>query len=200
LKGNLRLLNGRKVKSPTGEGTRPTTSIVREALMNILGERIKESYLLDLFSGSGIIGCEALQKGAQKILAIESNKRTAQLCQSNLLNASKGLSHSPQTKVICCDVIKQLRSQNELKSTKIIKNINLVTERFDIVYIDPPYRSKIIYSVLEELLKGSWLNKDALVIYEHNSESIKTINSKWLINKQKRYGKTALLFLTPNQA
>ena len=85
MKGKLRLTRGPKIQSPKDLTTRPTSARVREAVMNILGQRILDCNWLDLFSGSGVMGCEALKRGAKNILAIEYDKKTAQICKSNLL-------------------------------------------------------------------------------------------------------------------
>ena len=74
MKTNLRLIGGKKLQSPSNIHTRPTTLRVREALFNILNNRVENSNWLDLFSGTGAISCEAYNHGARKILAIEKNK------------------------------------------------------------------------------------------------------------------------------
>ena len=116
--GNLRLLSGRKLKSPQRQGTRPTVSRVREAVMNLLRESLSNSRWLDLCSGSGVMGCEALERGAKAIIAIESDYKTAQICKENLVKTSAGLSHQNYVKVIRSDVLKWLKS-NSLENSKI---------------------------------------------------------------------------------
>ena len=68
MKTNLRLIGGKKLKSPNNSYTRPTTLRVREAIFNILNNRVENSNWLDLFSGTGAISCEAYNHGAKKIL------------------------------------------------------------------------------------------------------------------------------------
>ena len=70
MKGQLRLISGRKLESPKGSTTRPTQARVREAVISLLGNKVIGSDWLDLFSGSGVMGCEALQRGAQSVLAV----------------------------------------------------------------------------------------------------------------------------------
>ena len=89
MKGQLRLLGGRKLDSPRGLMTRPTPARVREAVMNFLGEKIEGCHWLDLCSGSGVMACEALQKGVKRILAIEKQRATAQICKLNLIDVSE---------------------------------------------------------------------------------------------------------------
>ena len=84
MKTNLRLIGGRRLESPNNIQTRPTTLMVREAIFNILKNRVKDSYWLDLFSGTGAISCEAYNHGAKKIVAIEKNKNNSKICLKNL--------------------------------------------------------------------------------------------------------------------
>ena len=114
LKGHLRLLSGRKIKSPIGQTARPTTARVREALMNILGSKVKDSNWLDLFSGSGVIGCEAIQHGARKVLAIERNKKVADICQDNLITTALGRPENIHVEVRCNEVISFLSKDDSI--------------------------------------------------------------------------------------
>ena len=76
MKTNLRLIGGKRLQSPNNIYTRPTTLRVREAVFNILSDRVENSNWLDLFSGTGAISCEAYNHGARKIVAIEKTKLT----------------------------------------------------------------------------------------------------------------------------
>ena len=79
MKGNLKLISGTRIRSPFTSKTRPTTSRVREALINILGKSLKGASWLDLCSGSGVMACEALLQGVKRILAIEHQKKNSAL-------------------------------------------------------------------------------------------------------------------------
>ena len=79
MKTNLRLIGGKRLQSPNNIYTRPTTLRVREALFNILNNRVGDSNWLDLFSGTGAISCEAYNHGARKIIAIEKNKNNSKI-------------------------------------------------------------------------------------------------------------------------
>ena len=86
MKTNLRLIGGKKLQSPNNSYTRPTTLRVREALFNILNNKVENCNWLDLFSGTGAISCEAYNHGASKIIAIEKNKINSKICLENLLS------------------------------------------------------------------------------------------------------------------
>ena len=145
LKKQLRLLGGQKVESPIGSLARPTTSLVREAIMNILNQRIINSPWLDLYSGSGIMGCEAIQRGAKNVVAVEINKKTSQICKSNFNSVvNKSISES-YFEVITAEVLSWLKEGFKNQSKKFINRFDNEDNRFDLVYLDPPYE-KNIYS------------------------------------------------------
>ena len=198
--GNLKLLSGLKIKSPSAAETRPTTSKIREAVINILGNKVQGSSWLDLCSGSGAIGCEALQKGAAKILAIEKNKKNAYISKSNLLFISQKSNFNSEVNVICQDVITFLKKGSSHSKSNFGKDSNKASNTFDIVYFDPPYKSELYNSTFELLITGKWVNKDSILICEYSKYIEIQISNLWNITKQKSYGISSLLFLTPNQA
>ena len=126
--GQLRLIGGRRLRSPAGQGTRPTTARVREALMNMFQAEIRGCHWLDLCSGSGVMGCEALQHGAKRVVAVENNTRTAAICQANLELVASADTESAQVSVIRRDLLSWLKGGRPTDLTA-----------FSMVYFDPPY-------------------------------------------------------------
>tara|TARA_Y100001968_G_scaffold333185_1_gene394590 strand:- start:2503 stop:3156 length:654 start_codon:yes stop_codon:yes gene_type:complete len=200
LKNKLRLICGKIINSPKGIETRPTTSKVREAVINILQWKLKDSNWLDLCSGSGIMACEAIEKGAQRVLAVELNKKSAQICKSNLISASSGLTVNSHLEVICDEVVRTLKKGCKKQSHKFIDKYPDKDYRFDFIYIDPPYKSGLYKLILENLITGDWLTKNSVVICEFSNRLIPDIPSNWLIKNKKSYGSIGLFFLIPNQA
>ena len=192
MKTQLRLSGGRKLQSPQGIGTRPTTARVREAVMNLVGEKIQGCDWLDLCSGSGIVGCEALQRGAKRVLAIEKDKQTAEICKSTLMTIASSLSQKNFVEVISKEVIGVLK-----KGCQRFQNFEGSDARFDLVYFDPPYDSEIYSVVLEKLLEGNWVKKDSLVICEHSSSIHLDPSNKWIQRNKKVYGKSSLSLISP---
>ncbi len=190
----LRITGGKKLKSPKGLQTRPTSSRVRESLMDILRSKLIGCSLLDLFSGSGVIGCEALKNGASKVLAVEKDSKTAIICKENLLSVESYLPDKKYVGVIKNDVISFLE-----KGCEKLKINGFEKERgFNFVYIDPPYINKDIYEiVLKKLLKGDWVNEHSIVICEHSSNFNINTQSPWVAIDKRLYGKSSLLFLSP---
>ncbi len=197
MKGGLRLLGGRKLRSPIGQATRPTTSRVREAVMNILSEKLKNSCWLDLFSGSGALSCEALQKGAKRVLAVDNSFEAYKACQANLEVVEKSLGYSVDIKVIKHEVISFLRGETRQKNSP---TTNKFPKRFDLVYLDPPYSSNLYLPVLEALLSGDWVGKNSIVICEHSAKEPLDIPDDWSEADRRIYGESALLLVKPTSS
>ena len=200
MKGRLTLLGGIRIDSPSGLQTRPTTSRVREAVINIIGNKISNSNWLDLCSGSGVMGCEALLRGASTVVAVELNKKTAMLCKANLFSISEKTQQSSQVELINSDVIKWLKKGYEQQVKVFRTPIPISKEKFDIVYFDPPYSSNIYSTVLKYLLVGGWLKRDSLVICEISSRLSLEVSRNWTIKDKRVYGHSSVLFLNPNLA
>ena len=122
MKGNLKLISGKRIESPLNQKTRPTTSIVREAIINILGKNLEAASWLDLCSGSGAMACEVLQKGAKRILAIEKHRDTAKTCKKNLIDVSNTMDNSIHIEVICNELISFLKKSPKNKKIEFNKD------------------------------------------------------------------------------
>lgn len=163
-------LGGRLISSPLSSKTRPTASMTREALFNILYD-VSDYVVLDLFAGSGIVGIEALSRGAKCVYAVEQAHR--QVHEIYKAYQSLGLEKSLQ-----------LLEKNALSLTQ--GNL-LVEGGFDLIYADPPFTEE--YPDLLPFLK--WLSPQGTAVFECPSRSI----PKWAKNaKVKRYGESTLLF------
>src|SRR5579864_4606804 len=97
---------GRRLKTPPGRATRPTTALVREALFNIIGDSIRGARVLDLFAGAGTLGIEALSRGAASATFVERDRRCATIVAENL--AAIGFANHGD--VASADVIEWLRT------------------------------------------------------------------------------------------
>tara|TARA_B100000700_G_C14716383_1_gene701591 strand:- start:213 stop:764 length:552 start_codon:yes stop_codon:yes gene_type:complete len=164
--------------------------------MNILKEKLIGSHLLDICSGSGVISCEVLQKGAERVLAIEQDKKTAQICKQNLLTTASGLTHKAYVEVICAEAVRFLSKGRHQKAIKE-KITNEGYGQFDLVYLDPPYESEIYSSILQSLVQGDWLREECVVICEHAAKQSINKPSEWIIKDERLYGKSQLLFISP---
>ena len=159
---SLRIIGGtfknRPLKSPSGQLTKPTTSLMRKSVFDICQDGVEEANFLDLFACSGAMGIEAISRGAHFATFIEKDKKTVKTLQENL----KAFDISDQTEVICADVftaVKRLAS----------KNIS-----YHLIYIDPPYPlakdpKSPLPALLEFLDKSSLLASQCTVFLEEGA-------------------------------
>ncbi len=193
MKTNLKLIGGKRLQSPNNFYTRPTTLRVREALFNILSDRVYNSNWLDLFSGTGAISCEAYNHGARKIIAIEKNKINSNICLKNLLSLQDIENRKNDIDVICKDVLHWTKPDYERRFTS--KIIDLKNLKFDFVYLDPPYKANFYELVLNQIFNCNFLKKDSIVICEHSPNLIIKKNNLWETVDIRDYGQSRLTFL-----
>ena len=192
-------MSGKRIESPLSQKTRPTSSKVREALINILGNKLRGASWLDLCSGSGAMACEALQKGVKRVLAIEKQRETAKICKKNLIDVSNTMDQSIHIEVICNELISFLKKGPKNQKIQFFKDCQN-PEKFDFVFLDPPYESEVYEITQELLLSKEWIKESTTLICECSSKSMPRIHNGWKLNKEKFYGSTSLIFLIPNQA
>ena len=192
-------MSGKRIESPLSQKTRPTSSKVREALINILGNKLRGASWLDLCSGSGAMACEALQKGVKRVLAIEKQRETAKICKKNLIDVSNTMDQSIHIEVICNELISFLKKGPKNQKIQFVKDCQN-PEKFDFVFLDPPYESEVYEITQELLLSKEWIKESTTLICECSSKSIPRIHNGWKLIKERFYGNTSLLFLIPNQA
>ncbi len=193
MKTNLRLIGGKRLQSPKNIHTRPTTLRVREAIFNILNNRVENSNWLDLFSGTGSISCEAYNHGARKIIAIEKNKINSRICLENLLSLEDIENRENDIEVICKDVLNWTKPNYDRKS--LSKNFDLNKLKFDFVYLDPPYDVDFHELVLDQIFNCNFLKKDSMVICEHSPNLYIKKSSLWETVDVRDYGQSRLTFL-----
>ena len=183
---SLRLSGGRRLQSPPGSTARPTSSRVRLAVMNLLAAELPGCAWLDLCSGSGAMACEALHRGASRVVAIEQDRRIAAVARANLEAVHQGLGDAgrkaSEWAVHCREVGRWLTEANQAKS-------------FDLIYADPPYAADLYAQIAEGVLAGGWLKPGGTLIWECASSELPTIPAGWCKLDQRRYGSTSLLLL-----
>ena len=192
MKGSLKLIGGQRIKSPKAENVRPTTLMVREAIFNILNNKVGNSNWLDLFSGSGAISCEAVNHGAKKVVAVEKNRLTANLCKKNLFSLKDSKLREKDIIIICKDVLPWIKNYI---GTKILEKNNLENIKFDFIYIDPPYKKNFYKTLLKSLFKSHLVTKKTIVICEHSKDEKIKEDHLWEIIDTRSYGQTNITFL-----
>ena len=193
MKSNLRLIGGKKLQSPNNTHTRPTTLRVREAIFNILNNRVEDSNWLDLFSGTGTISCEAYNHGARKIIAIEKNINNSKICLKNLLSLQDMENRKNDIDVICKDVLNWTKPNYERNLSSKIMDLNKL--KFDFVYLDPPYDVNFHELVLNQIFNCNFLKKESTVICEHSPNLNIKKSNLWETIDVRDYGQSRLTFL-----
>ncbi len=150
------------------DGLRPTTDRVRETVFNWLSFEIPGARCLDLFSGSGALGLEALSRGAKECTFVELNRSVAQQIERNLstLQASNGTVHN----------------------TDALSFLQANPAPFDVIFLDPPFRKGLLEQVLPKL-DERWLAANAYIYIERESEAqLSQLPDHWQLKKEKRAG------------
>ena len=193
MKTNLRLIGGKRLQSPNNIYTRPTTLRVREAVFNILNDRVENSNWLDLFSGTGAISCEAYNHGARKIVAIEKDKNNSKICLKNILSLQDIDNRKNDIDVICKNVLNWTKPNYERNLSSKILDLNKF--KFDFVYLDPPYDANFHELVLNQIFNCNFLKKDSIVICEHSPSLLIEKSNLWETIDVRDYGQSRLTFL-----
>ena len=177
----MRIISGKargtKLYTLEGETTRPTLDRVKESLFNIIQEKIVGSSFLDVFSGSGAIGLEAASRGAKEVILCEKDKNAIKVIKKN---------------------IEKTHLEVTLYETSFENMLEKINKKFDIIYIDPPYKTNLVYETVNKLINLNLLKTDSLIIVETDEEerveqALKKLNVN--IVKKRKYGRVHLIFL-----
>jgi 16S rRNA (guanine966-N2)-methyltransferase len=180
----MRIISGKargtKLYTLEGENTRPTLDRVKESIFNIIQQDIPQSVFLDLFSGSGAMGLEAISRGARKAIMCDKSKEAIKVIQKNV---EKTRFHE---KSVVLNMDFKVALENEIH------------EKLDIVYLDPPYKTDYIYKAIKIMLEKNLIDKSTKVIVETDEEErviqeLKDFDIK-VVDKRK-YGRAQLIFL-----
>ena len=182
---SLRLSGGRRLQSPPGAVARPTASRVRLAVMNLLAPRLAGSRWLDLCCGSGVMACEALQRGVAEVVAVERDRRIAAVAKANLELVATARQAPAAVSVVRREVLQWLDSER--------------SSPFDLIYCDPPYRAELYGAMAEAVMRGDWLAPEGLMLWECGSDAVPAVPAGWIARDQRRYGGTTLILLQAEQ-
>ena len=178
-------LRGRAISAPEGEGTRPTTDRVREALFSSLYSLrggFEGAVVLDAFAGSGALGIEALSRGAAFAAFVERDQKAAKVLERNI--SSCGLD-AGRVAVVRRDVMNGLPK--------------VASQAFDLVFLDPPYAydPNGVLAAISDLAEGGMVAEGAIIVYEHALKSADEVHSALQaagceVRPSKKYGKTGV--------
>ena len=163
---------GTKLKTLAGNDTRPTTEICKEAVFSAIQFDLHDRYVLDLFGGSGQMALEALSRGASRAVITDSSRAACDIIKENALKTK----FMKQCRVVCIDWKEYLRSASG-------------KEKFELVFLDPPYAEGLLNDVLHRLQYTEVLADDAIIIAESDKNGIPDAVEGWS-SKLYRYGKS----------
>ena len=170
------------LKTPEGPDTRPTTDRIKETLFNMLMPDLPDAVFIDLFSGSGGIGIEALSRGARKAYFVENSQKAVTCITENLEHTHL----ADKAVVLKQDVLAALRGN--------------IRETADIIFLDPPYHQEYDRNVLELLRDASYVNDDTLIVVEASIATsfdyVETLG--FVVEKIKQYKTNKHVFIKRN--
>lgn len=167
---------GKKLEPPVGMNTRPTTDRVKESVFNIIQSYLPAENVLDLFAGSGAMGIEALSRGSKNAVFIDNDFAAINVIKRNL----DGTHLSEKAMVL------KLNAEEYL---------NRCNEKFDIIFLDPPYNCDFLNITIKKIISSHILNEDGIIVVESEfgGETVE-INGLRCI-KTAKYGKTVITVL-----
>jgi 16S rRNA (guanine966-N2)-methyltransferase len=173
---------GARLLSPHGSAIRPTSDRAREALFSILehgGPPVRGARFLDLFCGTGAIGLEACSRGAAQVLLVDADPTALRLARANLAR----LGAPANVRIMAADAAR----------------LRAASGRFDLIFLDPPYRSGLAVPALERLRDG-WLAPGARIVVELAAGEELPVPEGYRIEQERRYGAARFLFLRAYEA
>lgn len=172
---------GKKLVSLDGTNTRPTLDQVKEALFNIIQFDIAGKEVLDLFAGSGALGIEAISRGAKSATFCDNSIDAIKVIKTNIQNTK----NEDKAVVINKDYMLALKYLSKSNS------------KFDIIFLDPPYKTDFAYKAIDEIINLNLLSKDGIIILEtDDAKKEEEIRKKEIVIFDKRkYGRAILIFI-----
>ena len=184
----MRIISGnfknKKLLEPNDNYTRPLKDLVKESIFNIIEHsklvkfKIENCEVLDLFSGSGSFGLECISRGAKKVLFCENYIPITKILNKNIAN----LKCKEKTSIYVQDVFELLNNKSFSKN------------KFQIIFLDPPFKEKKINELLENLNKSNILDKKGMIILHRNKKYRDSLPQKFKIELEKTYGLSKIIF------
>ena len=176
---------GKKILEPQDKKTRPLKDLTKESIFNIIRHSNKfkinfaNSYILDLFSGVGSFGIECLSRGVKKVIFIENYQGVIPLLKKNLFG------------------LKTIQNYEIIEKNIYNENIFLkLNNKFDIIFLDPPYKDKNLENLLNKIKDQNILNKNGIIVLHRHKNETDFLPSSFQIIEQKVYGISKIIFLS----
>ena len=178
---NVRVISGtckgRPLKSISGQGTRPTTDKVKEAIFNMIGPYFQGGQGLDLYAGSGGLGIEALSRGIENVIFVDQNPKAIEMIKTNL----KSCQYDQHAEVYRND------------SRRALKAIVKRELKFHVIFLDPPYQKQRLSEELTFIFEQNLLHKDGVIVCEYDASfQLNDRIGQLVCSKQEQYGETVI--------
>lgn len=161
----------RKLVAVDAKTTRPTLARVKESTFNLIQGRIDGAVVLDLFAGSGAFGAECISRGAKKVVFVDKERKAVETIKVNTRNMTEDF---------------EILNTDYLSALKLLAGKNL---KFDLVYLDPPYKSEFASIAMQELEKLNLLEQGATIAFEHDLENnLQNVPDCYIMEKSRKYG------------
>ena len=182
---------GKKINTIDEVTTRPTLDRVRESLFNIIQNYVSNTYVLDIFAGSGALGIEALSRGAKHAVFCDINKDAVKIINENLMKTR----------------LKENAIVYNMNYKKMIEKLSKNDFKFDIVFVDPPYKENLAVNSVKLIIQNNLLNENGIIIIETDEKErdlkeLQELNKidnenlqKIKIIDERKYGRANLIFL-----
>ena len=186
----MRIISGKfrniKLFIPLGKETRPLKDIVKESIFNTLLHtkkflfKFKNAKILDLYSGTGSFGLECLSRNANKVIFVENNRNALKILQKNIYKLN----------------IEKKASVIEQSVFNYLSYIDNFTYKVDLIFLDPPYKEKKIFELINSIINASVLRKNGIIIIHRNKKSKDNYPSNFKILDIREYGISKIVFGT----
>tara|TARA_Y100001935_G_scaffold36512_1_gene29121 strand:- start:1339 stop:1902 length:564 start_codon:yes stop_codon:yes gene_type:complete len=176
-------LKGRKIFEPPDRTTRPLKDLVKESIFNIVMHSnkisidLKNSNILDLFSGVGSFGIEALSRGSKYVTFIENYTEVLQILRKNI----QKLNLDNKCEIISEDIINKL-------------NFKKLNKKFELIFLDPPFDEKNLSKILLKIYDSKILKKNGILIIHRKINTDDKLIPKFNIIEEKKYGLSKIMF------
>ena len=176
---------GMKIFQPKDKKTRPLKDLAKESIFNIIEHSNKfnthliNSNILDLFSGVGSFGIECLSRGSKKVIFVENYSGVLPILKKNLLSLKIDKNYEI--------------FENDIYNDKVLSKLNI---KFDIIFLDPPFKDKNLNEFLLKLKNFEILNKNGLIIIHRHKDEDDNFSEKFRVVEEKKYGISKISFLT----
>ena len=176
---------GKKILQPLDNLTRPLKDLTKESIFNVIKHSNKfnidfeKSYILDLFSGVGSFGLECISRGAKFVTFIENYKEVLPILKKNL-NSLKSVNNY---KILEKDILNDL-------------NFISLNQKFDLIFLDPPYKDKNLLIILNKIIESKILSNNGVIIIHRHKKELDEFPKNLKIIEVKKYGISKIIFAT----